>query len=102
MVERVAFVGLNNMMDSEASMIKKVSVAEFEKASRHVKDATLKLRVKTLNQEGNARVYEFTAQMDSPSAKFEVSNSGWNLSVVLHELFESMHNQAKKKLRMKE
>ncbi len=102
MGNEVNFVGLKNLTDHESSLIRKVSETEFEKVSRHMRDARLKLAVKTINSDGNARNYELTAMLDSPDARFEASNSGWNLSVVLHELFNSIHNQAKKRLKMKD
>ena len=98
----ITFVGLNNLTENESSMIKDVASAELDKVSRHLKDVSFKLRVKTINPDGNARTYEFTAMLESAQGKFEASNSGWNLSVVLHELCQSLHNQAKKKLRLKE
>lgn len=102
MVETLTFVGLKNMTDHESNMIRNVSGQEFDKVSRHLKDSRLKVAVKTINPDGNARTYEFTALLESSQGRFESSNSGWNLSVVLHELFKSLHNQAKKRLRLTE
>ena len=102
MVEALTFVGLKNLTDNESSTIKKVSEQQYDKVSRHLKDAKLKIAVRTVNSEGNARVYDFTAYLEASKMRFESSNSGWDLLVVLHELFDSLHNQAKKKLKLKE
>lgn len=102
MDEKITFVGLNKLTDGESVSIRKICEQEFDKVQRSLADSRLRLKVKTMNPEGNAREYEFTALLESSKARFEASKTGWNLSVTLHDLFSSLHNQAKKKLKLKE
>lgn len=102
MAEALTFVGLKNLAEHESSMIKKVAEQQYGKVSRHLKDAKLKIAVRTINSEGNAKEYDLTAYLEASKMRFEASNSGWDLSVVLHELLDSLHNQAKKKLKLTE
>lgn len=102
MANEIQYVGLKNLTDHESSAIKRFSSSEFDKIVRDLKDARLRIAVKTINPDGNARTYEITALLDSAKGRFEVNNSGWNLSVVIHELFESLHNRIKKRLKLKD
>ncbi len=101
MDQKITFIGLNKLTERESLSIRKISESELESV-RHLTEPRLRLTVKTINPEGNAKEYEFMALLESKEGRFEASKSGWNLSVVLHDLFAGLHNQAKKRLRMKE
>ncbi len=97
----ITYVGLKGLDSMEADTLKGLTEKEAEKIDFILPKANLKLHVKTINAEGNARIYKIKVNADSTKGSFEVDYEDWDLKRTIHKVFNELGGVIKKRLKIK-
>lgn len=84
-MERLQFVGLNELEVEDANAVLNVTSKHMEKIDRILSDARLKLVLKQYNTDGRSK-FSVDAHFSTPSNTLSVDGDGWNVPEVVAEV----------------
>ena len=97
-MEEIQVKGIENLDEKEKATLDKISSDCFKKIKRKFNDLSLKIHIKQYNVEGKRKKYSINVDaLSSGKALFKANSFGWNLSIVLHDVFNKISTQAEHK-----
>jgi len=98
--EVIQFVGVADLQPEEQAIVNKLSTEYYEKLKRMVNNlASLKVHIKTLNDEGKKKLYDIHTQLQAPTVSFNSTKAqDWDLARTLHKSFQDLEHQINHKL----
>jgi len=100
----IKYLGTKDLEDLEVANLKKIAEQGHNKLKKYVSqlgDIELTVNIKTINDEGRAKVFEVFLKLSSKdkSKTFDVRNEEWDIKKALHGAFAALESYVEHSLK---
>ncbi len=93
----IKFVGLNELSDTENSILNRICKSSMPKIERTSKKANLTLIIKKHEKEGAKAKFSLAANMNAPPLILKAKSDDWDFATALHKVFDKLEIEISKK-----